>query len=55
MKTETKAPRGRPYQHWDFVFCPEKFDREVGLEQFKRECLPLEEMQTYGIKASLIR
>ena len=32
MKTETKGPRGRPLQSWEFIFSPAKFDREVGLE-----------------------
>ena len=32
MKTETKGPRGRPLQTWDFIFSPEKFDNEIGLE-----------------------
>ena len=55
MKTETKGPVGRPLQNWDFIFSPDKFDREIGLEQFNGECLPLEEMQHQGIKASLVR
>ena len=32
MKTETKGPRGRPLQKWDFIFSPAKFDNEIGLE-----------------------
>ena len=55
MKTETKAPRGRPLQSWDFIFSPEKFDNEIGVEQFSGEGLPLEEMQHQGYKASIIR
>jgi len=55
MKTATKAPRGRPLQQWDFIFSPDKFDREIGLEQFNGQGLPLEEMQSEAIKASLIR
>ena len=31
MKTETKGPRGRPLQKWDFIFSPDKFDAEIGL------------------------
>ena len=55
MKTATKGPRGRPVQTWDFIFSPEKFDREIGLNQFNGECLPIEELQHQAIKASLIR
>ena len=55
MKTETKGPVGRPLQSWEFIFSPDKFDREIGLEQFSGDGLPLEELQHQGIKASLIR
>ena len=55
MKTETKGPVGRPLQSWDFIFSPDKFDREIGLDQFNGECLPIEELQHQAIKASLIR
>ena len=34
MRTETKAPRGRPLTSWGFIFSPEKFDSEVSLDQF---------------------
>ena len=44
MKTETKGPRGRPLQNWEFIFSPDKFDREIGLAQFNAEGLSLEEM-----------
>ena len=44
MKTDTKGPRGRPANNWDFLFSPEKFDREIGLEQFSGDGLKLEEM-----------
>ena len=55
MKTETKGPRGRPIQNWEFIFSPDKFDREIGLEQFNGECLPVDELQHQGIIASLAR
>ena len=55
MKTTTKAPVGRPLTTWDFIFSPEKFDKEIGLEQFSGECPALEQMQDLGIKASLVR
>ena len=55
MKTETKAPRGRPLQQWDYLFSPTKFDKEIGIQQFSGRGLPLEEMQTQGVMASLIR
>ena len=55
MKTDTKGPRGRPAASWDFLFSPEKFDREIGLEQFSGDGLKLEEMQHQGIIASFIR
>ena len=55
MKTATKGPRGRPVQQWDFIFSPDKFDREIGLEQFNSEGLSLDEMQHHGYKASIIR
>ena len=55
MKTATKGPRGRPLQHWDFIFSPDKFDREISLDQFNGDGLPLEELQILGIKASRIR
>ena len=34
IKSDAKAPRGRPLQNWDFLFSPEKFDKEIGIEQF---------------------
>ena len=55
MKTETKAPRGRPLQQWEFIFSPDKFDSEIGIAQFNGESLPIDQMQHLGIKASLIR
>ena len=55
MRTETKAPRGRPLHSWDFIFSPDKFDREIGLDQFSKDGLPLQELQHNGIKASFIR
>ena len=44
MKTETKAPRGRPLNNWDFIFSPDKFDREIDIDQFSNKGLPLEDM-----------
>ena len=55
MKSDIKGARGRPLSNWDFIFSPAKFDREIGLQQFQGEHLPLEEMQTQAIKASRIR
>ena len=37
------------------MFSPDKFDREIGLEQFSGDGLELEEMQRQGIIASFIR
>ena len=31
VKTATKGARGRPTDSWNFLFSPEKFDREIGL------------------------
>ena len=55
MKTETKGPRGRPLQKWDFLFSPAKFDNEIGLEQFNGESLPFEELKDQGLLATLVR
>ena len=55
MKTQTKAPVGRPLNTWDFIFSPDKFDREVSLEQFSKNGLPLDEMKYQGMKASVVR
>ena len=45
MKTNTKGPRGRPVSSWDFIFSPEKFDKEIGLEQFRSDDLGFDKMQ----------
>ena len=55
MKTATKGPRGRPLVSWDFIFSPDKFDREIDIDQFSNKGLPLEDMQHQGYKASIIR
>ena len=44
MKTATKGAKGRPVQTWDFIFSPEKFDREIGLSQFNGDSLPFDKL-----------
>ena len=44
MKTDMKAARGRPLAKWDFIFSPEKFDREISIDQFNNDPLPLDDM-----------
>ena len=44
MRTATKGPRGRPVTNWDFIFSPEKFDNEIGLEQFSGAGIPFDDL-----------
>ena len=40
---------------FEFLFCPEQFDEEIGLEQFQSRPLDMEAMRQYGIMASVVR
>jgi len=42
-------------KEWRFLFCAEQFDDQVELAQFQPAPLGFEEMQRYGIMASVIR
>ena len=42
-------------EEWNFIFSPEQVDAEIGLDQFQKIYLYVEDMQTRGIEASMIR
>ena len=50
-----EADRKRKNQKFGILFSPDQFDEKIGLEQYSSKPLPVEEMQNYGIMASLIR
>lgn len=53
--SDIKSAVGRPIQSWDYLFTPGHFDKSVDISQFQAQPLPVDDMEDYGIKVSLIR